>query len=185
MLYACHFEDTCIIHLQGQSWVNGITSCLMQKILNSKAYNGSGTCSELLQFGFNSHSNCSADNGFCTAILPNLYNWRCLLKVYGLSNFFNRNGIAEVSFLITCLWKFLTLCHVRTQVIETAKSCTQDQADNFSAKFATWSAISEELRNLLKAVNNSIGSKMSIKLMYKYKHQLYIYNNLYYNILIL
>ena len=82
--------------LQGLTWVNDITSCLMVKMFSSNPYQLIGSCNEILNFGLSSHSECFADNKFCSVILPSLQNWRCLYDVYSPPNFFNKNGIAQV-----------------------------------------------------------------------------------------
>ena len=69
----------------------------MNAILNSTVYQSNGTCSELDEFAFSSHSSCYVDNGFCTDILLNDTNLHCLsFRVFDYSDFLNRLAIQQV-----------------------------------------------------------------------------------------
>ena len=82
-MYISYYYTESFNFIQGQQWVNSVQICLMQKILNSELYNNDdSTCQDLYNFGFKSHPDCFANNGFCVDILQKFVNLDCFAKQF-------------------------------------------------------------------------------------------------------
>ena len=69
----------------------------MKAILNSNAYNPSGTCSQLQTIVFSNHQSCFINSGFCNDILLNDTNLNCLaIEFSNLSDVQNVQAIQQV-----------------------------------------------------------------------------------------
>ena len=71
----------------------------MSEILDSDPLKHNGTCTDLKEFGFNAHSGCFSEHGFCTDILLSFKNLQCLQTVYSSTDLFTREGIAQVTYV--------------------------------------------------------------------------------------
>ena len=72
----------------------------MKAIFESEVYKNNGTHAELQVFAFNSHPTCYADNDFCTDILSDFDNLKCLWDTYDLADFFSLQSINQVKKLL-------------------------------------------------------------------------------------
>ena len=79
----------------------------MKAILNSNVYQSNGTCNELQTFGFSSHSSCYFNNSFCTDILLNSTNLRCLSVVIDNFAFFKTMAFQQVNTSLITYFQFI------------------------------------------------------------------------------
>ena len=114
--------------------------CLEDKLLHSLEYTTNSSCDKIMTFGYQSHSHCYVDGGFCHLVLPDKQNLNALYMIVSIRDLVWPPGA------IKAICDILNLCRQvdtnQNSVCEADETsgggCNKEKVTGFIPHILTW-----------------------------------------------